>query len=88
MHTSFQLLQTQLFVSTRHRSFRNRRKNGWEEKRERTNQEPEADGNNDGGGNGDGREIDVPEMASEGLGDDGYGVQGHPTEDGRPGDPP
>lgn len=45
-------------------------------------QEAEGDADDDGGDDGDGSEVEVAEVAGEGLGDDGEGEQGDSSEDG------
>lgn len=46
-------------------------------------QEAESDGNEEGASNGNGGEVEIIEMASERLRDDGDGEHGKTAEDGR-----
>lgn len=51
-------------------------------------QESEVESSDDGGGDGEGGELEVADVADEGLRDDVDPVERHPLEDGRPHDPP
>lgn len=51
-------------------------------------QKAKAKANNDGAGDGDGGELEVADVAGEGLGDDVHGEQGQAGEDGRADDLP
>lgn len=53
-----------------------------------TDQEAEVEADDDVGGNGHGGELEVAEVAGEGLGDDEHGVRRDAAEDGGAHHPP